>query len=102
MKLLFCPKCYDVFKLAYTERSCQCGRVTGRYVDNRNAVTNGNGVSIGIGNGHLMRAVTALSGATSENTREDYYGEGAPTRVLCWVRPNSGPGNPHTKEVSNG
>lgn len=35
MKLLFCNYCGDVFNLSMKEKTCGCGRVGGRYLDDR-------------------------------------------------------------------
>jgi hypothetical protein len=49
MKLLFCRKCRDVFKLIRNKnRKCKCGAVTGRYLDRRNAQVSPNAVSIAL------------------------------------------------------
>lgn len=89
MKLLLCPACWDVFKLAIRTRSCQCGAVSGRYVDNLYAEVNGKGVSLAIGNGSLFNAMRAVEGGAE---RAD---------VMCWTRPNEGPANPHTRVVKD-
>jgi hypothetical protein len=89
MKLLYCHKCGDVFQLRlHVERSCECGEVTGRYIDRTNAVTNGKGASLAIGNGSLHDALTLVANMSSERA---FY------PVMCWARPNEGPANPHTK-----
>lgn len=100
MKLLFCPECFDVFKLEAKERSCKCGMVTGRYINISEAVTNGKGYSIAIGNGSLINAIrdmTEMFHSSEDYGRHDYIKgsriEGA------WVRPNEGIGNPHTKVI---
>lgn len=101
MKLLFCPKCYDVFKLAFGWRSCECGEVSGRYVNDIEAEVNGKGVSLAIGNGSLFDAVVRF-----RRMGGDYKKDARPRpffiekgSVICWVRPHEGPGNPHTKVV---
>ena len=90
MKLLLCERCGDVFALRVgAERACECGRVTGKYLDDRDAVTNGKGVSLAIGNGSLHSAIShAMIGS-----RTGIY------PVHCWVRGNSGPSNPYTSVV---
>lgn len=89
MKLLYCYKCGDVFQLRLgVERSCECGEVTGRYIDRTNAVTNGKGVSLAIGNGSLQGAIQIMRGLPQDRA---FY------PVMCWARPNDGPANPHTK-----
>lgn len=35
MKLLFCLSCLDVVKLDGRDRACRCGKVCGRYVDEK-------------------------------------------------------------------
>lgn len=96
MKLLLCPDCYDVFKLNYEERHCKCGLVTGNYINNVDAVTNGRGISLAIGNGSLENGYFKMMNMGDNEDRKKYI-KGA--TVLCWVRPNEGPGNPHTKVV---
>ena len=60
MKLLFCRKCQDVFKLAADyERTCKCGAVGGKYLeDGWHAVYWGvDAVPIGFANGTLAVAL---------------------------------------------
>ena len=60
MKLLFCRKCQDVFKLAADyERTCKCGAVGGKYLeDGWHAVYWGvDAVPIGFANGTLGEAI---------------------------------------------
>jgi len=94
MKLLMCTRCSDVFKLSrYETRSCRCGLVKGRYDNNGlDAVSNGKGISLAINNFSLMDAMARidLSTCTYDDFREM-------CKVECWVRPNSGPGNPRSK-----
>ena len=33
MKLLFCRKCEDLFRLTKEERSCECGHTSGYYLE---------------------------------------------------------------------
>ena len=56
MKLLYCPKCNDVIRLIETSRQCQCGKVSGHYVDNLNAVYFG-GVPLGFNNHLFLNAI---------------------------------------------
>ena len=66
MKLLFCPTCYDIFKLSTKLRICKCGIVKGKYNgDEHTAVVNGKGMSLAINNrdvaiayrmGHVWKA----------------------------------------------
>ena len=108
MKLLFCELCFDVFKLDYEQRSCKCGNVTGRYVDNTYAETNGKGYSLAIGNGSLMSSLVKLNMLKEREKRSDgkvnydrdTYIEDCKIHY-AWVRPNDGEGNPHTKVVND-
>jgi len=57
MKLLFCTKCQDVFKLSKQWRSCTCG-TAGKYLDNINAVYEGtHAIPIGFSNQSLGYAI---------------------------------------------
>ncbi len=96
MKLLLCLKCQDIFKLDYEKRSCKCGEVTGRYVNEMDAETNGNGISLAIGTGSLERAIRNLKQLGDKEDRRFYIDENS---VKCWVRPNEGSGNPNTKVI---
>ena len=58
MKLIFCPDCQDVFKLAKTLRSCECGKCSGKYINNLDAVYN-NGIPLGFNNQSLGMACAA-------------------------------------------
>lgn len=89
MKLLFCLRCQDLFKLAFEERSCKCGEVKGKYINMRDAVTNGKGVSLAISNPSLIKTVMKMSDKDCINSNQ----------ILCWCRPNEGEENPHTKVV---
>ena len=96
MKLLFCEKCEDLFKLDIGKlRTCSCGRVKGKYVNNSEAVVNGKGYSIAIGNGALLGAAHHLNKLDTKGTR-NYFIENN-SIMYCWVRPHEGNGNPHTK-----
>jgi len=58
MKLLFCPDCQDVFKLAKILRSCECGKCSGKYINNLDAIYN-NGIPLGFNNQSLGMACAA-------------------------------------------
>lgn len=105
MKLLFCRKCEDVFKLIRNKRrKCRCGAVTGRYIDHSNAEVSSNAVSLVIGNGSLRKAIAKMEKLRGDSrnaaTRDDYKNKANIRRV--WVRPNHGPGNPHTELMRRG
>ncbi|MBU6430513.1 MAG: hypothetical protein KGR26_15960, partial [Cyanobacteria bacterium REEB65] len=50
MKLLFCPSCHDIRKLISEPTACFCGKSSGHYTDERNAVYSGDAVPLGIDN----------------------------------------------------
>ena len=87
MKLIFCRHCHDVVALRKLERTCECGASSGVYIDPVTARISGPCVSLAIGNGSLRDAIQHL--ATLPPDRAFYP-------VMCWVRPNYGPMNPHT------
>lgn len=96
MKLMFCPDCWDIFKLTTKEaRECSCGKVKGKYLDNVRAVSNGEGFCLAIGNGSLQMAIQSMLWRKTNFPDADrhIYIEEAP--AMCWVRPHEGPGNPH-------
>jgi len=59
MKLLLCPECQDVVRLFNDWRTCRCGRVRGRYVNDRLAEYAGPAVPLGFHNGSLLEAMQA-------------------------------------------
>ena len=101
MKWLFCIDCGSGFSLGHKLKSCDCGSAKGKYINDSQAVTNGNGVCVAVGNGSFMGAVRTLE-AYNKNTnlvRNDFIDL---CRVeYCWVRPHEGEGNPHTKIDKN-
>lgn len=104
MKLLLCENCWDVFKLTRDEmRQCKCGKVKGRYITNSLAEVSANAVSIALGNGSVEQAIENMREHQKETDdlgdRSSYYEETNGQIVYAWVRPNSGPGNPHTKII---
>jgi hypothetical protein len=104
MKLVYCQDCQDLFKLSYAVRTCECGRVYGRYINNDEVEVSDDAVSIAIGNTHLRAAIeamqihTILTGNTAERT--SYYQPEHGLIELAWVRPNCGPGNPRSRVVT--
>jgi hypothetical protein len=99
MKLICCIVCEDVFKLTMKPRRCECGRIAGYYINRREAVVSPEAVSVAIGNGSFLHAVSQLGHDWGRNrplSREEWQSE---NRFLAWVRPNSGSGNPHTTVV---
>jgi len=62
MKLIYCPNCHDVVKMADSlsarPNTCDCGQSWGEYTDNGlNAVYGGLAVPLGFDNFTLMRAL---------------------------------------------
>ncbi len=102
MKLLYCDVCGDIFNLTGIRvKECHCGRVKGVYINYSEAIVNGNGISIAIGNGALSSAVHQKQLMEYDQTltdepdydRKDYQ---VMCKVnYCWIRPNEGTGNPH-------
>ena len=59
MKLIWCPKCWDVVKLHYPDRQCECGESGGRYnQDGDTATIWGKAVVIGLLNTFFRRELT--------------------------------------------
>jgi len=100
MKLLMCDRCGDVFNLKMELKSCGCGRTKGRYVNNEEAVVNGEGISLALGNGSLQEAMYAVW-SVKEDFRKSAKSvwDRHPTSLIAWVRPHEGPANPHTTVV---
>lgn len=57
MKLVYCPKCTDIFALHGELRTCRCGASSGRYTDNINATINGEAIPIGFLNDSFVDAL---------------------------------------------
>lgn len=59
MKLLLCKNCQDVIRLIQGEtRTCKCGAVSGKYLDNLNAIYSGDeAIPIGFANSTLVEAI---------------------------------------------
>ncbi len=71
MKLLYCANCDDVFSLRLNkERSCECGKTKGKYIDNLNAVYSGPAITMGFNNPSLEDALDnqPLKGSGKEFT----------------------------------
>jgi hypothetical protein len=61
MKLLFCADCQDIVRLIDHERTCECGRVGGKYIDQSEVEVFGGGVPFGILNADFDRALRERS-----------------------------------------
>ncbi len=58
MKLIFCPKCHDVVNLRINHhRKCWCGASGGKYIDNLNAVIDGEAIPLGFNNFSFLDAL---------------------------------------------
>lgn len=97
MKLIFCDRCQDVFKLTTGEiRECSCGYCRGKYLpDGGHAVTNGKGLCLAFANTSVIEALLALTG---ENGSKDY---GITHNITAWARPHTGVLNPRTTIQEN-
>jgi hypothetical protein len=101
MKVLYCRRCKSLVRLTRAEvRKCKCGRVQGQYLDKRHAEhsENADTISIAIANDSLAAAIKRMQWWEKhrpESTREDYK---AISNIVACVRPNSGPGNPHSNK----
>ncbi len=57
MKLLYCRRCDSVVRLVMKERSCECGKTSGRYLDSLHAIYTGPAVPFGIANSSFVEAM---------------------------------------------
>lgn len=74
MKLLFCNNCHDIFSLSFKEKTCTCGKVKGKYIDQLNAEYSGDdAIPLGIANPSFAEAL--------ENQPESGWGE----EFTAWV-----------------
>ena len=73
MKLLYCPKCQDLFKLRMHPHTCICGNVKGAYkADGDHAWHNGRGALFGIMNTHFQPLIeSSLHSQTIEMFKID-------------------------------
>lgn len=102
MKLIICPQCSSVFNLEVGKmKECSCGACRGRYINEYEAEVTEGCISLTIGNGSLINAINdmrSIKHSTSDKADRRDYIEGA--RIShAWIRPNTGPGNPHTKLI---
>lgn len=105
MKLALCKDCWDVFKLSDEMRHCKCGKIKGRYLDNRMAEVSKDAISIALGNGSVELAYGQMLGHQIETkdtaSRSSYHEKDKGLIEYAWIRPNTGPGNPHTKVIGD-
>ncbi len=102
MKLLMCTGCGDIFNLRRRLKTCSCGQVVGRYINDLEAEVNGGGVALAIGNGSLHKAVVESTWMKIDPRKElPTPWDRHPGSIICWARPHEGPANPHTKVAKN-
>jgi len=74
MKLLYCKKCDDVFRIYKEPRSCRCGKTKGKYLeDGLHAVYQGEGVPLGIGDGEFNRQISKFPFNASKGKNFDAW-----------------------------
>lgn len=56
MKLIVCIKCGDIFNLTIKEKTCSCGKSSGKYIDDLNAEISGDCEPIGFANNTFSHA----------------------------------------------
>ncbi len=67
MKIVFCPRCQDVFKLQIKKRHCDCGKSYGLYLsDGVAAQIGGDAIPLGINNQSFAQALH-LTGLMTKN-----------------------------------
>jgi hypothetical protein len=60
MKLLYCPKCHDLFNLRLgNTKSCACGMASGRYLDDGLNAEYSGGIPVGFDNFSFVEAIRA-------------------------------------------
>jgi hypothetical protein len=104
MKVLYCSKCGDLFKLNRHElRECRCRRekVKGRYRQNgKHAEVSENAVSVKIHNGSLKAAIRRMKRLERNKPKSKDGDYQIFSAVAAWVRPNFGPGNLRTHRLN--
>ena len=58
MKLLYCKKCHDIFRIHKEITYCQCKETFGKYLNRINAVYSGSGIPLGIANESFKSAIS--------------------------------------------
>ena len=103
MKVLYCPKCRDLFKLTRHQlRQCRCKRdkVKGKYrKDGKHAEVSENAVSIKIPNGSIEKATRRMQRLKKDKPKSKDKDYKARSPVAAWVRPNFGTGNRRTHHL---
>ncbi|AIF53535.1 hypothetical protein [Pelosinus sp. UFO1] len=85
MKLLYCRECGDVFNLAFSKKSCTCGKVYGQYEeDGLHATYSGSGIPLGI---HNISFSSAIIEQDALNRQMEIPFQGS--RFEAWVIPKN-------------
>lgn len=80
MKLIFCKECRDVVALKENiDRTCECGKSGGRYVDDLNAEIWGPCLKLGFSN-HSFSAAIIAQRLSGDSTEKMAYGTGYVTK----------------------
>lgn len=88
MKLMFCTECHDVVALRHAERTCECGKCKGRYLDDGlHAVVEGPVIPLGYANRTFVFAL--------KNQPEEGMGK----EFTAFVIPRKCPTIHHSKDV---
>lgn len=95
MKLIYCYECGDLFNLGYELKRCSCGKAYGRYLNNQQAEVSPDSISVAIGNGSFDKAIMNMAKADHATADRTFFRDNCRIEY-AWVRPNTGPGNPHT------
>jgi hypothetical protein len=102
MKVLYCTKCKSLIRLrTREERKCGCShaRVVGRYRRDRKHADisdNVNTISIAIDNRSFSAAIKRMRWWKKHRPKSDREDYKSVSSIVAWVRPNTGPGNPHS------
>ena len=82
MKLLYCPKCYDMYNLSLDRmKSCHCGLTEGKYIDKENVEYYGPAVPLAIDNNSFYTRVRGKSKA-HKDLMDSFHGKG---KIQCWL-----------------
>jgi len=66
MKLIYCNECHDVISLRFEDRTCDCGKSGGKYLDRLNAEIYGPCIPLGFA-GKSFRDARENQPETNEN-----------------------------------
>lgn len=84
MKLLLCIECDSIFNLSpLKEKTCDCGKTKGRYLDAINAEIEGPGIPLGFSNSNFPAALRSEL-TDLENKKEKQFGTDFSAFVIPW------------------